>query len=606
MNRRISGLVFAVFGAQRAVAAPTVTVPASHIPPAVVAELNHLENQFDLALAQDCAPEQCFSKGCSYLDHAVVDKPRSASLPGFGDVEGPGAVNPQEFLTKARCEFAHEDAIAVADVQALAKRMSQKLSKGWLVVTVANQKLQPVSETVREAPVVTEDGAEEPAPEVVTPVPQAWEWSVALRELWVNLLPHFAWMIAVVLGTLAALIVIWGLRRVGHESLEEKALLAQLANPPAMEPPPPPEPLAPPPPEPDAKSLADRSAEQAFVGEHRQRWLERIASANLDKGTDGIGELMREWLAAGEFGLLAKAILVFSDHLALSLPSDGELAVRKLEFAEFLRNVDEERLPSDADFFRKLNHHAISTSILAQSDADVMRNLRQEFGSSGIARLIDTLPPRYGALLFALAPSENQHEIARMLPPELRQRVAAQLLLSNRISKDETAHLFAALRAAHEGHSLPAAPEDGHLLDRGPTFDAAGSLSVVLPHIAQADRSSLFLAALQRSSGSLPLWYEEILFPDMLLKVPENLQTDMLLDVDIRALAGWYSLQDRAWQEGFVARLSPSLRNALLAAKAFGSRADQLTLARQGRVELATALQKLVARGQVAFADVLV
>jgi hypothetical protein len=51
-------------------------VPSRQIPPSVLVELQLLENRFDLALAADCDSDRCFSKGCSYLDHAVADRPR--------------------------------------------------------------------------------------------------------------------------------------------------------------------------------------------------------------------------------------------------------------------------------------------------------------------------------------------------------------------------------------------------------------------------------------------------------------------------------------------------------------------------------------------------
>ena len=60
-----------------------VPVPQKHIPSSVLMELRALEGQFDLALVRDCASERCVSKGCVYRDHAVVDLPRSSSLPGI-------------------------------------------------------------------------------------------------------------------------------------------------------------------------------------------------------------------------------------------------------------------------------------------------------------------------------------------------------------------------------------------------------------------------------------------------------------------------------------------------------------------------------------------
>ncbi len=588
-------------------------VPASHIPPAIVGELRALENQFDLALLQDCAPERCFSKGCVYGEHVVVDKPRNASLPGLGESEGPGSVPPQEYLTQARCEFTHEKSVSARDVSAVVRRLEQKLSKGWLVVSVGHQILEPVSPSLREPPPPKPEpepaAKAEPQPpeDLVPPPPQEWEWKVAASELWVSLLPHFSWMIALLLTTLAALTIIWGLRRVGRESLEEKALLAQLSQ----EPQPQAAPVEPAPvlatgPEPQEKSLAEQGDEGAFVEEQTRAWGQKISSSDLAKDDSVVIDLLREWLRTGEFALLAKAVFLFKDQLPLAFPTDGELAMRKIEFAEFLRNVDEQRLPSDAEFFRKLNHHAISSSLLAQSDADVYRSLREEFGSAGVAGLIETLSPRHGALLFALVPIDCQHEAARILSPKLRLQVAEQLLLSNRISKDETALIFDALRAARAGLPVKSSPSSQGIVDRGREFDAAGALSILLPQIHADDRSALFNAALERQNGSFPLWYEEILFPDMLLKLPAELQTDMLLDVDIRGLAGWYSMQHAGWQERFMGRLQPAMQSALRASLAFASRADQLLLARRGRSELATAIKRLVARGKISFADVVV
>jgi hypothetical protein len=43
---------------------------------------------------------------------------------------------------------------------------------------------------------------------------------------------------------------------------------------------------------------------------------------------------------------------------------------------------------------------------------------------------------------------------------------------------------------------------------------------------------------------------------------------------------------------------------AIRAASVFGSRGDQLILAKRGRTQLALALQRLVARSRISFADV--
>lgn len=590
----------------------TAPVPQKHIPPPVLLELRALEHQFDSALVRDCAPERCVSKGCTYRDHVVVDMPRTSSLPGIGQTEGPGSVPAQEYLTEASCDFAHEKAVSTRDVQALVRRLEQRLSKGWLKVTVGHQVLEPISPALSEPPApkpepVPEPKVEAPPPPPAPAPPAQWEAGVALRELWVSLLPHFSWMIALVLSTVAALIIIWALRRLGKESLEEKAMLAQMAagtlDKPAAE-------AAAAGVANGASSAgspsADGLADAAFVAEQRRLWAGRMTEDELANEKSVAVALLRQWLKAGEFELLAKAIFLFGDKLSAAFSSEGELAMRKVGFAEYLRHADEQQLPSEVEFFRKLNHHAIGASLLSHADAESYRSIREEFGTGGIAHLIESLTPRHAALLFALAPADSQHEVARTLPPELQMRIASQLLLSNRMSPEEQSYLFEALDAARAGRSLPPPPQPARdaIRDRGHEFDAAGALSILLTYIGAEDRQALLTSMLKRSSGAFPSWYQDILYPDMLLKLPKELQADMLLEVDVKVLAGWSSVQHPAWRESFISTLAPSMQNAVRANMTFSSSADQFRMARRGQDELVSAMKRLVAGGRVSFTEI--
>lgn len=586
----------------------SAAVPQAHVPPPVLMELRALESQFEQALLRDCAPERCFSKGCVYRDHVGVDRPRSGSLPGLGQAEGPGSVPMQEYLTQARCELTHEKSLSARDVQVLKKRLEQRLSKGWLQVTVNTLALEPVSPSLRESPAPPP----EPAPvELPPPGPAAWDTSVAFRELWVSLLPHFSWMIALVMVTLGALTLIWALRRVGKESLEEKAMAAQLLQQAALQgsasskDSPAADPVA-------EAALADAEKtkppdpdELAFIQTQEALWAEKISASELAKDESAVVELLRHWLQAGEFAMLAKAIFKFGNQLSLAFSKDGELAARKIEFAEFLRTVDERKLPADAEFFRKLNHHAVSSSVLSQSDVELYRSLREEFGAAGVARLVENIPGALGAKLFGLVPPDCQQEAARLMSPALRNSLATHLMLSNRISRQEMEHLFGVLRAARAGQPIPQVPTTEGILDRGREFDAAGALSVLFQHIDPQARGGLFAELLQRTAGALPRWYENILYPDMLLRLPQELQADVLLDVDVKGLAGWSSVQSPRWRESFISRLAPAMQSAVRASMAFSSREDQLRLAREGHDGLVSAMKKQVAQGKVSFAEIL-
>ncbi len=577
---------------------PPPTPPSRTIPPQIILEVRELERQFDQALLRDCAPERCSSKGCVYREHLAVDLPaNTTSLPGLGANEGPGTVAAQLYLTQARCEFTHEKSIPQRDVEALARRLEQRLSKGFLRVTVSRQVLEPISPSLAESPPPKEDKPpekkEEPKVEAAPAPPPKWDAEVALRELWQALLPHFSWMIAVFLATLATMVIIWAARRLGKESLEEKAMLAQLS----AAPPKPDEATTP------ASTEAPKDADADFVKEQQDAWAKRIADTPLEKDDALVGHLMREWLRQGEFPLLAKATVLFGDRLSLAFQSDAALAPRKAELAQFLKAMDVANLPSDAQFFRTLNQNAVAASILAQPDTEVYRSFQDEFGSSALVQMIEKLPPRQGALLFALAPLDRQEEVARSLPYPLKVGVAHQLLQSNRSSKQERAALFDAVGNAREGKPL----KNGHahaipdVVDQGQEFDAAGALSVLLGHLEDADRKQLFEQAL--SGDGFPGWYENILSPQMLLRVPKEQRADLLLEVDVKGLAAWLSLQPMARREALVGQLSTSVQTALTSSMTFGSRTEQLELAHRGQGELVASVKRRIARGTLSFPE---
>lgn len=569
--------------------------PTIHVPPSVLMEVSALEAEFQTALSEDCAVDRCFSKGCSYVRHATVDQPRSTSLPGLPatDEGGIGSVPAQEYLTQARCEFGYEKSTNAKDAQGLSRRLEQRLSRGWLRVSVGGQALEPVAEALAEAVMPPTAPAVAPTP-AEEPPPPAWNSDQATRELWLSVVPHVPWMIAIVLLTLATCVLVWAGRRLGAKSLDEKMLEAQLQAPLPAEPTPPASA------EPADKAPPQVDEDSSFAEQQEKLWTKRMAEQGSPDDDDMIHGLLREWLKAGEFPMLARALFVFGDRLSGAFTSDPELALKKVEFAEYFRDVDESTLPSRAAFFRQLNQHAMSSLLLSQDDVQLYRSLREEFGSTGVVDLMEEMPPRMGALFYALIPKENQLDVANMMPASTRISVAEQLLASTRISKEESAYLFSCIAAARNDQPLPP-PVARQVSDRGPSLDGATALSVLLPLIPAASRSELFAHAFDRQGGSTPQWYDDVLFGEMLDKLTPELRNDLLLDVDVRALAAWLSVQNPAWRQGFVQGLAPSLQNALKNSGTFASRSDQQRLAKRGHHELVKALKVQYARGRVHF-----
>ncbi len=571
-----------------AYAAPAV--PTRQIPPEVLVELQLLENRFEVALATDCDSGLCYSKGCVWLDHAVADRPRASSMPGLGAEPGPSAGDAQQYLTQVQCSFANERALPNATAQALVRRLQTRLTRGWTVVTVDHEVLPPL---VAEVPVEVEPEAE-PEPPPPPPAPVAWTAADAVHELWNTLLPDFFWMIGLGLVTFAATLLIWAWRRVGRASVEEQALLAELQQP---EPPPPA-------PTPVSAETTVEEEDRAFVAAQEANWKATLQAMDPARPDPQLQALVRERLRAGDLPLLAKAVLRFPDHFPAIFPNDGETATAKLELAELLQNVDAATLPGDVAFFTALQRHALAATLTSQPDARIVRSLREDFGAAGLVELINQLPARIGALLFALSPPSEQHEMVRLLAVPQAAGLCHQLLRSNRMDPSETRALFEVLRGTRgEGVGAPVAPTGpaSEITDRGVTFDAAGAVSVLLSSLPAQDRVELFDDALRRTHGSLPAWTRGILTADMLFTLSREARADLLLELDTEPLAAWLSLVDSDARARLLEGLPDSLRVSIQAASVFPSRTRQLSLAGRGRRELARGLQGQLARARIPF-----
>jgi hypothetical protein len=570
--------------------------PRSQVPPTVLSEVAQLQSRFELALSLDCDAGWCFSKGCSYVDHSVADRPRATSLPGLGGDPGPGSVEPQAWLTQARCGFTYESEMASDDVQALVRRLGSRLSQGWLVVSIEAQALAPLPDHLKEPP--APDAAVEASDEAelaAAAAPPTLTMSVATRELWTSLLPHFWWMVGVGLVTLAGTMWIWAFRRVGRESVEERALLAQLLREEA-------EPAAPA----EAPQAADeREDERAFVAQQTTTWRQRLAAMEPGRPEPEVQAMLRELLRAGQLDLLATAVLAFPDTLPAAFPEGGDVAAAKLALAERLKTADATTLVADAAFFRALNRHALSAALASQGDAELVRSLSEEFGPAGLSTLLSSLGPRPGALLFALSPALVQHELARLFSPPQIVPLAEQLLRSSRMSRAETAYLFQVLQAARAGTPPPPAPAAAEVADHGAPFDAARALSVLLPAIHPDQQAGLFGRALQRLHGTLPTWTRGILVPAWLLELPREARVDLLLEIDVQALQAWLSLLDADWRDALLEGAPNSLRASLGGASELPSEAARHALAQRGRAELAAGFQRQLARTGATFEQLL-
>jgi hypothetical protein len=591
---RLIALSLVIFGAA---SAQNRDIPDKHIPPAVLMELRLVQSDFRKALASDCSPDRCYVKGCVYQEHMTLDQPREGSLPGLPVEEGPGSVVPQEYLTRVLCEFTHEKTVRARDVKKLAQRLEKRLSHGWLNVTVVPEALAPIPKRLSEPLPEPEEKKEEKKeiePPPPPPEPEELTKDLALRQLWEELLPHSPWMIAILLLTFAVMFLIWAGRRLGAPSIEDKMLEAQLSS--GIQD------------ENEAKSVDSEVVESPpdlavddFADEAEKEWNQRLDSMSPED--DVISRLLREWLKAGEYPMLARALLIFGDRVSQAFESSPELAIKKVEFAAYFRDVDESTLPTRERFFRNLSQQAMASLLLSQEDVKLYRSLREDFGASGFVDLMAELTPRYGALLFALVDYGQQQDVANLLTNELRVAVAVELLSSTRISMNESQYLTSCVEAVRTGESLPPPIPSSTALEHGPAIDSATALSLLLPNIEAEQRHSLFADARARHGGALPHWYSEIAFNHMLTALPDEIRNDALLEIDVRGLSAWLQTQKGEWRDSFTRELSDALQNALQQNKVTSSRGELIRWAKKGHEGIVTALNNAYERKGIRFDD---
>lgn len=516
------------------VAMAQIPVPQVQLPPSIIAELKRVESKFENALAQDCPGEKCFSRGCNYLSHETVDKPKSASLPGLGDPQaGPGSAPAQEYLKAARCEFAFENTLAARDIAALQRRLEQKLSVGFLMVSISPKPLPPLPESLRATPAAAQ-AAPAPAPdqnagkasELAKQSPD-WNASTALRELWLQLLPHFSWMIAIVLTTLAALTLLWAWRRVGKETLEEKALLASLqggaqeSNTSDI---------------PQTEVAASTDPEPPVKPKSLREVMEKIHSR-----PEQLTSVVKHWLDEKNYAALSKALFVFGDAATEALAKVENMAIEKSELAAFVNTQRPEELPSDELFAESVEKTLVSSRIETLPDVGLYRSLARDFGPQGLARLLSEMPPRLSAISLAILPRTTQSQVVSLFDQNTKVGAIRSLLTSNRASAEDIGTTLDFTRAALAGRDLPKGRTEAAGFERGRPIDTSNALSVLLASLPAKERKDFILEEAKKGSlaQSAQVFSSFVFFPEMLLKLSRETRSSLFLDVEPRDLFVW-------------------------------------------------------------------
>jgi hypothetical protein len=208
--------------------------------------------------------------------------------------------------------------------------------------------------------------------------------------------------------------------------------------------------------------------------------------------------------------------------------------------------------------------------------------------------------------LFALSSEPMQHETVGLLSRHGIAETVDQLMRSNRMDPAETDYLLQVLAAVRSDSPIPAVPEHRAVSDRGNEFAAAAALSVLLPQLDSEARAGLVEATMGRLNGSLPSWIKGTMYGEMLLNLGDEARTDLLLEVNVDALAAWLEVQTPSSKVRILDAAPNALRAALSATPVPSSPDDLHALANGGGSSLSVGLLRCLQGGDVTFQTLLV
>jgi len=518
---------YGIFSHQNSLA---VSVPKSQVPPVVVAEIKKLENQFDLALNQDCVSDKCFSRGCVYVSHETVDKPRSGSLPGLSEGEpGPGSVPAQEYLTAARCEFALEGSWSPKDTSILVKRLEQKLSRGYLVVSVEAKILPALPVSLKSTPMAT------PTPiSTVTPAPSdpletdVYPWHRLFNDLWRTMLPHWYWLTGLILAIIGFLVVLWAIRKLGKETALDRALAEAVAKETAESA----QPLEVTQPEPkpsDKTNLNPQSFDLELTNEERELWTQR--AQNQMSILAKTGSLMAEKGNSFEFCLLLKQLgiplakVLESEHwpqkivqkAASSLPA-GPQEIQEKKMITYL-----------------LEKNFLQAQFILSPTNYFERRLAEEVGPTDHA-LKPTSDSDNDELLVlaALWPILSLSEWIKMLSWPKKLNLAKQIISNTKVKRSLIQKVF------EQNLKIEIEPQIKISLQQPKNLDNALVFSTLASACLPIQRNELAQSLEEAFPHQEPDWVQGIFIPQSLMLLEETHRNDLILGMEPDNMAAWF------------------------------------------------------------------
>ena len=525
-------------------------------PENVHSELQDLSGKFAQHLYENCAESKCFYKGCVVKSTRGLSK-ASNNLPGLPGIDNTAVKRATQSkaaqLSEATCYFAHTDKVKTKDAIKLKGFLQTVLSiKDTTKVVVVAQSVRALPESLKqEDKPKPEKKAEapkpEPTPEPFVPKEPKLTQDQALVEFWEAVVPHFFWMIGILLATVSAFVIIWALRKIGRLSPEEQLMLAteskasdtsESAN--------------------QDTEVEESESDRVFI--EKQAWILKIK-----ENPAPFQNVLKSWFDEKNYPYIAQATLTFQNQAESILNSKEGSFEDRIEFADFLKHTPLSKLPSQSDLFKKLSLGYVSVAALNREDISLVQLLRNNFESSGLAQLISSASFPTAAYLYALSPVSSLKGVNTLLSVSLKAEIVKELLKSNRISPQNLSQTLNFVKKSI-GLSVPEEQLSEHtsISGFGVSIQTARALSFLMADLPSEQRIQLVKSIIAENNGVLPTGLENIVYPEMLLHLQDELRNDILLNTQPEVLLHWLkTVGGRKTLEKITSRAPNSLKAAM-------------------------------------------
>jgi len=531
--------------------------PKEKIPAEMLLQLNALDLNFANLVSKECGPDQCIHRGCVYLKHEVVTLKSGSSLPGLsmGQDNAMEDSSPQYFLSQARCEYAYEPSLESDAVKKLDERFTAKLSKGILRVSIKSFALpeRPKSTMLTDAKVVEE----------------------GIVAKFLN--EYLAHLIFIALALILFLVIVWSLRRLGKDSMEDELRMLQLK-----------------------KDIEDSTKEQKVEINQAEELQKRVVALQdyFKENQSKLKTIVKKWLENLEFGKISYASHLFARTGIEMLPSESHFLQKKILLQKYIAEEFDFQNGHMSETVKELEEISSYVDCLFDERAERIATFFTNCHPKGLSQIMGAVHPDVAAALLILAPYQIQKETLTYSSTALKFLLTKRLLSNPHVSESELRLVEQTMIATEEGRQPPKeAP--ANQFEFGTPMEVVETLSLLMGSISAESRKEIWEDAISKNGGRIPAWVGGVFYNDMLQNLNEHQLKSLFLECDAKKLAAWYAQQ---LPENIKSKLKSILPESYM--KTMASPVFQEMSKEEEQVQLGKALFKLCKKGEIRFAEV--